>query len=936
MMKHIRIGMILFGLFFGFLFGVNAQIDTAKVVASDDDSLVHGTFNSVKEKDMPNGVSVLNPSEYLDKHYGTYPLDGTAAFVGGANLWNLGDHLVLIDGVQREIRDITATEIEQISFLKGANAIVLYGSRAANGVVLITTKRGKAGDKQMNVRVNAGLNMPKAYPEYLNSGEYMTFYNQARENDKLAALYSDEEITNYTGHTNTDRYPDVDYYSSDYLKKMYNTYSVNGDFSGGNDIAQFYLFGAYESNNSLLNFGESQNALNSRLSVRGNIDLKLNDYIKTYVNISTVYNSDKSGNGNYWEKAASAKPNKFSPLIPINSIMSSANDALSLLEENSSYLIDGNYLAGGNSEFGTTAFGDEYLTGYKNYIDRRFQYTSGVDIDLRNVIDGLSFHGQVSIDYINKYKQSVDNGYAVYEAEWQHFTEGDSIVGLTKHGKDTRSGNQNLSEQWNHNIMESFIHFDYKKTFNDKHNLDVVLLAAGARKREFGEFQSYTNANAGLQLSYNLDHKYYVDFSGSLVNSTKLSKDKRTAFSPTIGLGWVISEEGFLKGGIFDRLKLSATAGEVNTDLNFEEYYMYQGIYSRSSYYSWRDGGYQNQGFTPTHGENLDLGYVQRKELSFGVEALMLNQMLAFKANAFFIKKDGLPQQAYSQYPSYFKTYYPSGSFVPFINYGVNNYKGFDFEINYRKQFGEVALTIGAAGTYVKTKVLKTEEEFGIEDYRSKIGKPTDAIFGLQSDGFFMSDEEAANTTIKQTFGGELRGGDIKYVDQNGDNVIDNRDQIKLGTWGSPFNFGLNLTAEFKNFTLFVLGTGSLGGIAVKDNDYFWVYGDKKYSNVVVDSWTEETKNTATYPRLSTLSGANNFRTSDFWTYSTDRFDLAKVQLTYALPKSVLGSSFVKDVNIYVSGSNLLTLSKNKDILELNFGKAPQTRFYNLGVKAVF
>ncbi len=183
---------------------------------------------------------------------------------------------------------------------------------------------------------------------------------------------------------------------------------------------------------------------------------------------------------------------------------------------------------------------------------------------------------------------------------------------------------------------------------------------------------------------------------------------------------------------------------------------------------------------------------------------------------------------------------------------------------------------------------------------------------------------------------GEVKPGDIKYKDQNNDQVIDERDEIMIGRWGSPFTYGLNFTAEWKGFTLFALATGQMGGTGITTNDYYWVYGDRKYSDVVRNSWTEETKNTATYPRLTTLSGDNNFRYSDFWIYSSNRFDLAKVQLTYSIPQRVLTKSFLKELNIYVSGANLLTISENSDIMELNIGTTPQTRFYNLGIKAVF
>ena len=156
------------------------------------------------------------------------------------------------------------------------------------------------------------------------------------------------------------------------------------------------------------------------------------------------------------------------------------------------------------------------------------------------------------------------------------------------------------------------------------------------------------------------------------------------------------------------------------------------------------------------------------------------------------------------------------------------------------------------------------------------------------------------------------------------------------GWYGSPFTLGINFTAKWKNFTLFALGTGGFGGHAFKSSSYYWVYGDGKYSEVVRGRWTPETAATATYPRLTTLDGNNNFRNSTFWLYKTNRFDLAKVQLTYDFPKRLLQKTFLKEASVYVSGSNLLTISKERELMEMNVGSAPQTRFYNLGVKVTF
>lgn len=287
-------------------------------------------------------------------------------------------------------------------------------------------------------------------------------------------------------------------------------------------------------------------------------------------------------------------------------------------------------------------------------------------------------------------------------------------------------------------------------------------------------------------------------------------------------------------------------------------------------------------------------------------------------------------------YPNYLTTGYPAASFIPYLNYNKNRRIGFDFSINMNKRLGEVDLTLGVSGTYYDTKATKRDEIYN--DYRKREGRPIDGIWGLESVGLFQSDADIKNSP-EQKLGSTVKPGDIKYVDQNKDGVIDSNDEIYLGKggwYGAPFTLGINFTAKWKNFTLFLLGTGNFGAYGMKNSSYYWISGDNKYSAIVRNRWTEETMSTATYPRLTTESGSNNFRNSDFWLYKTDRFDLAKVQLTYDLPRRALRNAILHELSLYVSGANLLTISKERKHMEMNVGSAPQTRFYNIGVKAVF
>jgi hypothetical protein len=271
------------------------------------------------------------------------------------------------------------------------------------------------------------------------------------------------------------------------------------------------------------------------------------------------------------------------------------------------------------------------------------------------------------------------------------------------------------------------------------------------------------------------------------------------------------------------------------------------------------------------------------------------------------------------------------------LNYNNNGRTGFDISVNYNKTFGDFTFGIGANATWYDTIASLRDEVY--TDHRQRQGKPLDGIWGYECAGIFQSQEEIDNWT-PQNLGSTVRPGDLKYIDQNGDGVVNADDQVFLGKggwYGNPLSMGLNLTLKYKSFTLFALGTAGMGAYGLKNSSYYWIDDQDKYSAVVRDRWTPETAATATYPRLTVSEGANNLQTSDFWMYSTNRFDLAKVQLTYEMPQSVLSNNkVIKGFSAYLSGSNLLTISPERKHMEMNVGSAPQARFYNLGVKLVF
>ncbi|WP_207533965.1 SusC/RagA family TonB-linked outer membrane protein [Desertivirga arenae] len=914
-------------------------------VKNDKDSLVQVAFKKVKKADLLGGVSVVNLSQLMEKNYSTYSLENLEALAPGfhGNIWGNNSYLVLVDGVPRDANNIMPTEIDQITVMKGIGSVALYGSRAAKGVVYITTKRGGNYGQQVNVRANAGVNVPTAYPEYLGSAEYMTLYNEALRNDGLSSLYTPNDIYNTSAGANPYRYPNLNFYSSDYLKDSYNRYDVTTEISGGNDKAQYYTNLGYWSNGSLLNFGEAaDNGGANRFNLRGNIDMKLNRIIKLNVDATASFYTGKGVNADYWGSAATVRPNRFSPLIPI-SMVENGDDPSTIYVNNSNYIIDGKYLLGGTQLDQTNVFGTIYAGGSNKSISRQFQFNTGVDFDLNGLLQGLSFKSALAIDYLTSFTQGYNNNYATYQASWNNYAGFDQISALTKFGDDSKTGIENISSSYYRQNIAFSGQFDYNRSFNRRHNFSGTLLGYGFHIGESGSYHKTNNANLGLQLAYNFSQKYYADFSSAYVYSARLPEKNRGAFSPTISLGWRLSEESFLKdNSAVDDLKLTASAGILNTDLDITNYYLYQGYYTYNdaAWYSWKDGQLVHS-FDRRRGNNFDMTFPQRREINFGLEGSFFNNSISFTGNAFFSQTKGNIVQPTSLYPNYFSTGFPVYSDIPFVNYDNDQRKGFDLGLNFNKKLGQTNWSLGLNGTYYQTeaRVRASDNQF-VDEYQLRVGRPLDAIFGLQSAGLFMDASDIANSPSQSTLAsGGVKPGDIKYKDQNNDGIVDTRDEVYLGRggWsGSPLTLGLNLTAKWKNLTFFALGTGRFGAFAMKNNSYFWVDGQDKYSAVVRNRWTEDTKSTATFPRLTTGTSDNNYRNSDFWLYSTDRFDLAKVQVSYQFPARLLGKGFIREFGAYVNGFNLLTVAKEREIMELNIGSAPQTRFYNLGVKAMF
>ncbi len=908
---------------------MQAQADSIPTnLALADQEMVEVAYRKIQKQDVLGAVYSVDYEALNKKNYDKSVLDELNSFVA-AGMFGYDGALIIVDGVPRDASYVKPNEVASVTYLKGASAVVLYGTRAHNGAIIITTKRGIESDLQVTVNANSGLNFAKEVPEYLGSAEYMTLYNEARFNDGLASLYSNADIYNHSTGLDPYRYPNVDLYSTEYLRGMSNRTDASVQLRGGTAKTKYYSNIQYTTNDDFINFGEAKNNRNSEIRARGNIDFDLSNVISVYANANIILGNNRSAIGDYWGAARTLRPNRISPLIPISSIDPNALDALTTVG-GSSNIIDDKYFLSGTQLESTNIIADYYAKGYQMNMHRAFQFNVGLTLNLEGITKGLTFGASAGIDYDASYMLSYDNKYAIYEPLWSNANGTSTIIGVTKWNTDEKTGSQNVGTSLMERVTQINGRFDYNRSFGE-HNVSAMLLASGIQNIISGTYHKPSSANMSLLASYNYAHKYYVEFAGALVHSAKLAEGNRQAISPSATIAWNVARENFLEDSFVDDLLISASASELNYDSSLQ-FYQYSATYGGGAQFAYDDGlGVGN--YVPTIGGNPDLTYVKRKEISASLRAAMFNRSLFVDFTAYKSMTDGGVTRATTMYPAHFVSSWPSLSYIPYINYNQDLRQGFEFGVSYKGKSGDFGYEVGVVGSYLNTCALQRDEIYEYE-YQERVGKSLGAAWGLESDGFFASNEEA--TAANQTFG-TAKAGDIKYKDQNGDGVIDTKDEVVLGNWNAPLNMGLNLALSYKGLTLTAMATMQQGGVGMKNTQYDWVYGDRKYTAVVRDRWTAADPESAKYPRLTTQENPNNFRNSDFWMYNTNRFDLSKVQLTYDFPETIVNeNSVVKALSVYVAGYDLFTFGPEAERLNTNYWGAPYARLFNLGAKVTF
>ena len=884
-------------------------------------------------------VSMTRSGEPGKQGAADFYIRGVSSFMGSSN------PLVLVDGIERDLDLVDTDDIETFSILKDASASAVYGVRGANGVVLITTKKGREGRPEVKIRAEAGMTQSTKRPVFTNAWQHALMYNEARGSQ----YWSADQLEMFRTGADPDLYPDVNWIKALYKDVAYNQ-RVNASITGGGEVARYYISGSFYNESSIFRNAEDIYGYNSsinynKFNFRANVDMNLTKTTVLNINLSNVYEKSfgpGSDTGTIWSYAFSTSPNAF----PVQ------------------------YSDGTIS--GPSGSGDNpwnYLVhyGYREQFWNSAQSLIGITQNLDMLTQGLSANIKFSWDAWNSQIQSRTKTPIHYYASGRDETGG--LVYLApSSGSESLTYGQDAATSMTTYLEGSL---NYNHVFADDHRVGALFLYNHKiLRRTYGTSNMgssyvansttslpYKNQGIAARVTYAYRDKYMLEFNMGYNGSENFAPGHRFGFFPAISGGWLISEEGFWSSikDYVNTLKLRASYGKVGNDqLGYNDRWLYLPTIIDGNGFTMGETG-QNGGTGIVMGRpaNYDFSWEEETKLDVGVEMMLFGQ-LRLQADYFhnrrtgiLMHRNGLPGMVGLQ---------NSGK-QPYVNIGETENKGVDLTMEWNKQFGDWYLTARGNFTYNRNKLVNNDEPDWAYRYQNRIGKPyglgQEQPFGLVALGLFKSQEEIDNSPL-QTFG-EYRVGDIKYQDINGDGRIDSEDQIYLGYTTIPeITYGFGATAAWKGLDLniffqgighvnfFVSGNSLRTPFSVDNLDRMAVQRDVWDKGWRLDRSDAENAR-AVYPRLSTTGAGsdNNSQTSSWWQRNGAFMRLKSVEVGYTFPKTWMArSGFIKSLRIYVSGNNLCTFSDFKlwdpEIGGGQGASYPPNRIVSIGLNANF
>ncbi|MFC2115926.1 SusC/RagA family TonB-linked outer membrane protein [Bacteroidota bacterium] len=914
------------------------QIDSTAAILEAEQYIDLG-FQKLTSNRITGSVTVIDIEQALKRDQRTSigaALNGKVPGVFGAyNIWGTGNSVVLVDGIQQGdfyLNNLTLLEVESIVVLKDAMSKAMHGAQGDQGVILINTRRGEIGNNKLRIFGEYGISTPRAMPEYLNAADYMENYSEAQLNDGVepaSLTFSQQDIDATRNGENPARYPDNSFYTPEYIKDYTTGVNVFADVRGGTRNVRYYVNSLWSRSNGWLN--TLQQDITNQLNFRGNLDFIINDYLDMSLDASARVSQNEQPNApDFWGTASNELPNSYPMLWDPNQI---TNDSIREFILTDAQLEDGQVL-GGNSSFLDNVYGTLSRSGNRRLMQREVQFSAKLNLDMSFITNGLSASAYAGMNLYNSLTTLQNSVFSVYEPFFDKITEElDSVV---IHGTDVSANNYRTNNS-NSTFFRQVTYFgtlNYDRSFG-AHAISAAAVFYNGFLNEREEIQKDVLYHTGLSANYMYSKKYVAEFSLTGIGSRKLEEGKRIEMAPTVGVGWILSEEDFMaNGSFFDFLKFRSSFGISKND-HWDDYYLYKIIYARDNRFFYGNGTYYNNRTVYSSVPN-QIWLQKRRDFSVGFDASMFNRAMNLELgyfNSTSLDNITLMESTYPQILGFEGLVY--NNYNSEMDQGVE--LGLDYTYNATSDF---SISAGGNFMYRSPKITKREEPVyeGEDVELIREGTASDAMWALKTDGLYSEDDFNPDGTLSDglpvpTYG-PVQPGDIKYLDQNSDDIIDQND-IRIIGHGVRTQYGIFLNIRFKNIEFYALGIGRLGDSNYRTGSYFRVYGNNKYSVMVNDAYGPDNKDVnAIHPRLSATSGSHNNRNSDYWMFENNTFEIPTIQLTYHFSGG--NQSFLSDSRVYVRASNILISGKNIKYTEVNPDGAPRTKGFSVGLLTSF
>ena len=848
---------------------------------------------------------------------------------GTSTFDNQGQPLVLVDGVERPFSSINAEEVENITILKDASTTAVYGIRGANGVVLVTTRRGMGGKPQVSLSSNYAIQTPVRLPKLVNAYDYALLYNEAIHNDNpnQEPLYKEEDLQKYRDHSDPIFHPDIDWF--DFMMKKTaplwkNTVTING----GGQLAKYFVSLGYLKQGGLWKefnrqFDYSNNTTYQRYNFRSNIDFNLTN--STVLGLSLGGFSDKYHTGsNPFGEIQNSPPGGSPGIIDDKLILNS-------------------FVVGRNPVIGLT-------NGYDERFVNQFNITVDFNQKLYKLVKGLLFRSKLAYDSDYRTLLGKDVTRATY-FPLKMVVDGEETV-VFQQARDQVIGGvtrQTFDNRSKRIYFESAL--QYNRTFS-RHSFGGLLLF-NLTKQHWLSSSSYTVQYPDIPLgylgavgrfTYNYDNRYLLEASVGRNGSENFPEGKRYGTFPAVSAGWNVTREPFITRLMGDSktlslLKFTASYGETGNDRLISQ----QGEYLRFMYfpseYTFENNRAQlgedltnYQGIIEGRLGNPDITWERAVKKNIGVELGLLNDQLNMKFDYFTDDRNNILYQKAT-------IAHVAAAIQDAYNIARIKNKGFETELSYRFKINSVNMNIGGNYTFARNKVIENGTP---ESPQNQLDNSLNQTYGLIALGFFNTQGEADAWPLQ--YASVPTPGDVKYQDTNGDGKVDQNDFVPIGSPTFPeVNYGFDFGLSWKGFDMSVLFQGADRVSRVLSG--FMQRPGNQYGSILEavknERWTPENTANATRPKLTaTYANANNYVNSTVWIRDASYLRLKNVELGYRLENRFLKKAGAQSARLYVSGQNLVTWDKLRIVdpeqQASNSFTYPQLQIFNVGINIQF